>query len=67
MHTVLEKLAADDAADNNAADDHPAAGGNDLFIVNGAHVDSADSNGDAADKEDNASAMTVQPTPGAWY
>ena len=43
------------------------AGGDDLVTGDGAHIDSADSNDDAADKEDNASATTVQPTPGAQY
>ena len=55
------------SADNNAANDHPAAGGRNLGTRDGAHVDSADSDDDAADKEDNALATTVQPTHGARY
>ena len=60
--TVVDKSAADDAADN-----HPAAGGDNLVTGDGAHADSADSENDAADKEDNASATTFQLTLGARY
>ena len=57
----------DESADNNTADDHTAAGGDDLVTGDGAHVDLADSDDDATDKEDNASAITVQATPGARF
>ena len=65
--TVLDELAAEDAADNNAADDYPAARGDNLDTGDGARVDSAESNDDAADKEDNVMATVVQLTPGARY
>ena len=61
----LDESATNDAADDDAADDHPAAGSDDLVTGDGARVDSADSDDDASDKEDNALATRVQPTPGA--
>ena len=62
---VLDESATEDAADDDASDDNPVAGGDDLFTSDGARVDSADSDNNAADEENNALATTVQPTPGA--
>ena len=57
----------DESANNNAAHNHPAARGNNQVTGNGARVDSAESDDDTADKEDNPSATTVQTTPGARH
>ena len=47
------------SADDDAADDHPTTGGDDLVTGDGARVDLADSDNDAAGEEDNALATTV--------
>ena len=65
--TVVKKSATDDAADHDAANDHPAAAGNDLVTIDDAGVDSADSDDNAVDKEDNASVMTIQLLTSARY
>ena len=59
-NAFLDKSAHDDAADA-----HPAAGGDGIVTGGCARVDSADSNDNAADKEDNALATTFQPPTGA--